>query len=87
MVAWLLSHQNHPLAMYGSALLVLLGPTAAWQAEKLFGPESALIPVLWLGMLAVIWVRCSWPLLYTWMAGVAAAMALIVLDVAVRLGL
>ena len=87
MAAWLFSRQDRSWATYVSALLVLLGPTAAWQAERLFGAESALIPALWFGMLALIWFRRSWAVLYTWMVGAMVAVALIVLEVAVRLGL
>ena len=65
---------------YALAVMVLLRPTAAWQAERMFGPETVLIPAIWLSALVLIWIKRSWTLVYLLQAGVVLSMALIVLD-------
>lgn len=85
---WFSVYSSRPLITYVPALMVLVvlvGSIAAWPAEQLSGPESALM--LWLGMLAFVLASRNWALLYTWMVGMMVAMALPILQIAVRLWL
>lgn len=62
--------------------IVFFSIAAAVHTELMFGPDSALIPAMWLGsMMLVLGIR-DWGFSHTWMAGWMFAGAWLILQVA-----